>query len=115
MKNILVASIALLTATTASAAGRISAQPTYWLYSGRITQIFGLSVYQPMSKFSALNTWVGLGEIDLNADRRWFTYKSDVDVRLGRLTISPGAQINQDLETRRVDANIHTKLSLQLW
>lgn len=117
MKNFL---FAILTAFSLSAfaGGKLTIQPNYWIDKEVVTPTVGLSVYEPLIKgLLAYNGWVGYGDQPASEAKNvhWFTMKQDLDIYLGRLSLSPGYTASYVLPQKELHHNVHVKFGWQLW
>lgn len=122
MKKLIILSLLLTQLSYASGkfmiqGNRNSDTNTYERYS---IPLVGLAIYQPLKKgVLAYNAFAGTGEQDFlfadHKDVRWWAMKNDLDIMLGRLTISPGFTFKYVEPYNQLANDVHVKASLKLW
>ena len=84
--------ITLMTAFTAQASLKVSGQANLYDQGKNTRPQAGLTLYQPLMKHIALNSWAGVGiePFDNKDDVRWSEVKAQLDFINGKYTLSPG-------------------------
>ena len=124
MKKLL---LALAFSSQAFATGSVSVEPRYDFYSKDSFYILSLSVWEPISKKVTYNGWLGIGD-DLDKEthindrlfQNWVVAKNQLDVKVKKLTVSPGFRIqyNDNADETEVPKwldEAFLKISYQLW
>lgn len=92
MKYVLCAFIALFSVAS-QASIKLQAQGN-WYEADNVKPLVGLSVYEPVTRWASINSWVGYGNVPNEDDPsvNWFTAKAQLDLHMGRFNLSPGYQ-----------------------
>lgn len=117
MRKLLLA-LVMLCGVNAWANGKISIQPTQNLEDGRMYFITGLSIYEKLNKMFAYNSWTGMGEgvgEQANVYHDWYSSKHQLDIYLGKLTLSPGIRVMYDPGQNQAYYEGFGKLAFELW
>lgn len=106
----------LLIGSSAFAGGKLSLQNNMYNDGKDYRPQIGFGIYQPVFGM-AFNSWTGYGEQPLEAkrDSNWFTTKNQVDLFVGRMTISPGVQYIKAMSYDDQRTYAYLKLDYQLW
>jgi hypothetical protein len=116
LKTLLIALIALCASATAFAGGKLTAQPMYFMDSGKVGTTFGLSVYQAIAPALAINAWGGVGVHPYDTHTVvWKHAHADLEFYSGRMSYAFGAGLTSSSGYEGVDDNIHVKVGYQLW
>lgn len=113
--------LALSLSTMAFASGKISIQGNYFgTESKDIKPMAGFGVYEKVARNLYVNSWLGYGAQPLEhraSDLDWFVAKAQLDLRMNRLTVSPGVQYKyvKDANVNIQDTIPFVKLDYQLW
>lgn len=92
MKYLLCALVVLFSVAS-QASIKLQAQGN-WYEADNVKPLVGLSVYEPVTKWASINSWVGYGNVPAEDDPsvNWFTAKAQLDLHMGRFNVSPGYQ-----------------------
>lgn len=116
--KLLTAIAILLTATMASASGKISLQNNLYDDGKTYRPMVGFQVYEMMTKTIGLNSWVGYGvqPLEVKDDVNWLVAKVQADVFMKKFTVSPGLQYKNILSGQGEDDFIpYLKIDYKLW
>lgn len=86
-----------LACSQAFASGKISLQNNFPDGGKAYRPLVGFSVYEPVTKYAALNFWTGFGQqfVEEREDVNWLVTKGQVDIFAGKFTIAPGVQFKK--------------------
>lgn len=121
MIRILIALTIALSASAASASGKLIAQANGYNDGRNTRPMVGFTVYERFFKTMAFNGFVGSGiqDLEVSEDVNWFVAKAQIDFELSKglrgLTFSPGI-MHKRLFGEEVSDNVgFARLTYQLW
>ena len=106
----------MLCSSFAMASGKFTVQANGYENGKKTRPVVGLAIYEPLFWKLAFNSWVGYGE-SLQEDQfsKWFTAKAQIDLKLEKLTISPGYAYQESFQIDDKNSYAFIKLDYQLW
>ncbi len=107
----------LLFATTALAGGKLTLQNNFYEEGKEYRPMIGIGIYQKLIWKTAFNSWTGYGQVpyEMKEDTKWFTSKNQIDFEFERLTVSPGYQYMEHINSKEVKSQFYVRLDYKLW
>lgn len=105
----------------ALASGKLQVEPSYFFKQQEYGGQAGLSIYENIFGPVYYNQWTGGGMRPRLMDDsvKWFASKQDLDVVLGRVTVSPGYKVEYNsveaMEMTELEHSVHLRLTYKLW
>ncbi len=100
----------------ASAKGTLSFKTAFDVKTGKEKLTYGLAIYEPIFKSNvAYNSYTGLGDRSINDSGHWYVSKHQLDLRVWRLTVSPGFGVNYLTPEKKYEQEVFLKAAIQLW
>lgn len=109
--------LTILTLTQAHATGKLSLQNNVYNSGQTYRPALGFSMYEPFFKRFASNTFLGYGNMPLEAksDVNWFVAKTQLDIYVGKWTIAPGVQAKYIAPYKETELMEFVKIDMRLW
>lgn len=100
----------------AQASGKLQVMPVYNPQTKQAVPVVGLSVYEPLSKVVAYNSWTGYGESNHSFDGGdWVVTKHDLEFYVWRFTLGAGVGAEYFLPTKAFNPMVRGKIHVKLW
>jgi hypothetical protein len=109
--------ITLLFTSITHASGKLMVQGNFFDNGKTPKPMVGLSVYETLGKYLAINGWVGAGSqpLETKDDVNWLVSKIELDLRMKKFVVAPGIQYKELLSSNENDTIPYIKLTYDLW